>query len=124
MKQQNRIKGSKGEDIAREYLQNKGYRVIDQNFRNKFGEIDLIMSKGNTLIFIEVKLKIGEQFGTPEGMIGPRKLLQVQKTAEMFLQKYPQINKNFASYQIDAFCIVLNKNNQILRVNHYENITF
>ncbi|MBI1864012.1 YraN family protein [Candidatus Woesebacteria bacterium] len=124
MKQENKLKGSKGENIARVYLQNKGYKIIDQNFENKFGELDLIMSKENTLIFIEVKLKTGDDFGSPEEMINSHKLRQIQNTGVSYLQKFPEIDNLYAQKQIDAVCIVLGPKGKVIRINHYENITF
>lgn len=124
MKQQNFTKGKNGEEIARSYLIQKGYQLVEQNYSNRFGEIDLIFVKQKKLIFVEVKLKVGEEFGTPEEMIGKRKLFQVEQTAVAFLQKNPKISKNVSSYQIDAVCIVTNEKSEVLRINHYKNITF
>lgn len=124
MKQQNFSKGRTGEDIAADYLQNHNFKILHKNWKTKFGEIDIITAKNNLLIFIEVKLKVGEDFGTPEEMINSFKLSQVQNTAIAFLQQNPEIEKSYDGYRIDAVCIVLGQNNQILRINHYENLTF
>lgn len=124
MKQQNFSKGRTGEDIAREYLRKNGYQLLEKNFNNRFGEIDLIVTKNKTIIFVEVKLKVGEDFGTPEEMIGKRKLFQVQQTSTAFLQKYPELLEKYPFCQIDAVCIVTTPNNDVLRINHYENLTF
>ena len=123
-KQQNFTKGRNGEDIAREYLRKNGYSLLEKNFNNRFGEIDLIVTKNKTIIFIEVKLKVGEDYGTPEEMIGKRKLFQVQQTSVAFLQKYPELLEKFPFCQIDAVCVVVDKKEEILRINHYENLTF
>jgi putative endonuclease len=124
VKQQNFSKGKIGEDIARSFLLRKGYTLLEQNFNTRFGELDLIMVKDNVLVFVEVKLKVGEDFGTPEEMITRQKLTQVQNTAVAFLQQNPDIGKRFLSYQIDGVCIVVDSNNEILRINHYENLSF
>ncbi len=124
MKQQNFEVGKLGEDIARKHLQSKNYKIITSNFKTKFGEIDVIAIKDNVLVFVEVKLKIGDFFGSPEEMINPTKMFQVQNTAESFLQTNPKIAKSVESYRIDAICIVLDQNKEVTRVDHYENITF
>lgn len=124
MKSANYETGKLGEDIARKFLLSKNYTIITSNFKTKFGEIDLVASKNHILIFVEVKLKIGEDFGRPEEMINKRKLLQVQNTAVSFLQKYPLDKTNCDSYRIDAVCVVLAANKEIERIDHYENITF
>lgn len=122
MKQLNYKKGKIGEQIAREYLIKKGYQVIKSNFQTRFGEIDLIVSNEGFLVFVEVKLKTGEDFGTPEEMINPKKLRQLQNTAEMFLRQEKAHLGNFKQYRIDAICIIL-ENNEIKKISHYENLT-
>jgi len=121
-KKENYSKGKNGEDMAREFLVNKGYRLIEMNYTNKLGEIDLIVTDDFTLIFVEVKLKIGDKFGTPEEMITKRKLSQVKRVAEGFLVLEKQIAKKFDKYRIDGVCIVLNDDRTVNRINHYENI--
>src|SRR3989344_2870788 len=106
MKQLNRLIGKQGEDMAADLLRKKGYQILDQNNSTKWGELDLIVVKNNVLIFVEVKLKTTEDYGTPEEMIGKNKLAQVKKTAEMYLLNNPDIAKKFDRYQIDAVCIV------------------
>lgn len=116
----NRLKGKEGEEMAAKFLREKGYQIIDQNNSTKFGELDLIASRNNILIFIEVKFKQTEDYGTPEEMIGINKLNQVKRTAELYLLTNPDIAKQFESYQIDAVCIV----EETDRITHHENLTF
>lgn len=122
MKQFNYKKGKLGEGIARDYLIKKGYRIIRQNFQTRFGELDIIAAKDNLLIFIEVKLKAGTDFGRPEEMITQKKLHQIKNTAEIFLMQEKMLEANFKQYRIDAICITL-ENNLIKKLNHYENLT-
>lgn len=117
-KQFNRLKGKEGEEMATKFLKENGYQIIDQNNSTKFGELDIIATKSDVLIFIEVKFKQTEDFGTPEEMIGKNKLMQVQRTAEMYLLNNPDIAKTYDKYQIDAICIV----DETGRITHYENI--
>lgn len=119
MKQLNRIKGGEGEEIATQLLKDKGFEILDQNNSTKWGELDIIASKDGILIFVEVKLKTDEEFGTPEEMIGKNKLTQIKRTAEMYLLNNPDAEKQYDRYQIDAICIVQNTG----RVTHYENIS-
>ncbi|MFA5532481.1 MAG: YraN family protein [Candidatus Shapirobacteria bacterium] len=114
-------KGREGEEIAREFLIKKGFRLIESNYNNKLGEIDLIMVDKDILIFVEVKLKVGDRFGTPEEMINKYKLSRIRRIAEGFLI-LETIAKNYQKYRIDAVCIVLDEYKKIERINHYENI--
>lgn len=124
MKQLNRQVGKKGEEIAENYLRDRGYLIIDKNSSTKFGEIDLIAAKDGLLVFVEVKLKQTEDFGTPEEMIGKNKIAQVKRTAELYLLNNPQVLSSFEKFQIDAVCVVTGLGGEIARINHYENISF
>ena len=124
MKVFNRELGKRGEEIAKSYLEKKGYKIVSKNFRNRFGEIDLVATNKGKIIFIEVKLKIGDSFGSPEEMINSKKLFQVQKTAWAFLKQNPEIAQKYQIYRIDAVCIVLGEGDRVLRISHYENMTF
>ena len=112
-------KGKEGEEIAREFLIKKGFKLIESNYSNNLGEIDLIMIDKDWLVFVEVKLKIGDKFGTPEEMINKNKLSQVRRVAEMYLVMEPT---EFKKYRIDAVCIVLNEDKTINRINYYDNL--
>ncbi len=119
MKQFNRLKGNQGEEMAVKFLKENGYIILDQNNSTKYGELDIIASKNNILVFVEVKFKQSEDFGTPEEMIGLNKLNQVRRTAEMYLLTNSDMAKQFNRYQIDAVCIV----EETGRISHYENIS-
>ena len=129
MKQFNRELGKIGENEAASYLGKKGYRVLERNYYTRFGEIDLICAHSNSsgqerLVFVEVKLKQGEDFGTPEEMIDKRKLSQAERMANFYLMANPQISEKYSSFSIDAVCIVVDENRRVKRLNHYENLTF
>jgi len=113
-KEENYHKGRYGENIAKEYLIKKGYVFIEANFENKIGEIDLIMSDGDWLVFVEVKYKSDDRLGIPEEMISPNKIWQVKRVAESYLVE--RRIKYFEKFRLDAVCI-LDK-----EIRHYENI--
>ena len=69
--------GKLGEEIAKKYLELKGYKIIDRNYKTKFGEIDLVCKKGKRLIIIEVRTKKGLDFGTPEESLNRKKLKKI-----------------------------------------------
>lgn len=126
MKEYNKIqnykKGREGEEIARDYLIKKGFYLIESNYSNKLGEIDLVMSDKDWLVFVEVKLKIGDKYGNPEEMISKNKLSKIRRVAESFLVLEPSIAKKYQKYRIDAVCIMLNENKKVERINYYENL--
>jgi putative endonuclease len=116
MKQLNFIKGRFGEDRAKKFLIEMGMVYIESNFTIMNGEIDLIMSDNDTLVFIEVKYKNDNFMGLPEEMINRRKILQVKRVAEYFLLNNQYLKKHFNKYRIDAVCILGNI------VKHYKNV--
>lgn len=122
MKKLNFQTGRSGEEIARQHLIKNGYQIVQSNFRTKFGEIDIIATKNKKLAFVEVKLKIGEQFGSPEDMINKTKTAKIKRMAEIFLQTNQKIANSYQCCQIDAVCIVLNNDLSVKRITHWENI--
>jgi len=111
-------KGKFGEILAKNYLINKGYNIIFQNFRTKYSEIDLIVEKDKKLIFVEVKYRTNKVHGKAEESISKSKIDKILKAAELFIAKfYKGKCKNF---QIDIIAI---NNFEKLEINHYENIT-
>ena len=77
--------GSFGEALARDYLISKGYKILNMNFRNKFGEIDIICKKNNLLIFCEIKSRYSNSFGSPIESITCYKQKQIIKLSELYL---------------------------------------
>lgn len=118
MKAFNRATGLFGEDLAAKALQDKGYLILERNFSNRFGEIDIIAKDKDVLVFIEVKTKTGRDFGLPEEMITRNKLQRVQKMAVIYL------NGQNLPCRIDIVAVVLSASNELLRLNHYTNVYF
>ncbi len=80
--------GMAGEAVAAMYLQQKGLTLITKNFKSSFGEIDLIMQDGHTLVFVEVRVRKSKQFGGAGMSITPSKQQKLQRTAEHYLQMH------------------------------------
>ena len=81
----NKRKGDRGEDVALRYLRSLGYVLIQRNFRTRYGEIDLIMWDGGTLVFVEVKLRGSRDYGEPLEAVTERKQRAVREMAEQYL---------------------------------------
>lgn len=97
-------KGRLGEDLAAHFLEGKGYRIIERNYRYDRGEIDIVAQDGNDLVFVEVKLRETEAFGSPEESITPFKEEQLKKVAEGYLFEH---NLEDQSCRFDVVAIVL-----------------
>jgi len=79
--------GSFGENLALNYLQNKGYVLLEKNYRFGHKEIDLILQDGETIVFVEVKTRSTIRFGTPAEAITPAKRHNLLVAAEAFITK-------------------------------------
>lgn len=82
-----REKGCFYERKAGEYLEKKGYEILEYNFRCRFGEIDLIAKQGNTLVFCEVKYRKGTNTSLPLEAVDHRKQQRISRTALYYLGK-------------------------------------
>ncbi|MFP3983723.1 MAG: YraN family protein [Desulfurivibrionaceae bacterium] len=79
--------GKKGEDLARKHLEEAGYNVIESNYRTRSGEIDLIANDAGVLVFIEVKTRSSDRFGTPLEGVTAAKCRQISKVALEYLSR-------------------------------------
>jgi putative endonuclease len=79
--------GKLGEQLAKEYLTTLGYVVVNENWRCRSGEVDLIALDGKVLVFVEVRTQRGNGFsyGTPQESVHSRKQQQVRKLASIYL---------------------------------------
>ncbi|GAB3333591.1 YraN family protein [Larkinella ripae] len=77
--------GKQGEDEAARYLQQKGYDLLQRNYRHQHAEIDLIAQKGKLLIFVEVKARSSTRFGNPEEFVTYTKARLIMKAAEHYI---------------------------------------
>jgi putative endonuclease len=94
--------GKIGEDLACEILDEKGFEIIERNFLTRFGEIDVIAKDGQTLVFVEVKYRKDEGFGTAAEFVTKEKLKKILKTAEMYINEKDLCE---IDYRIDALAI-------------------
>lgn len=84
-KVENKIKGDIGEFDAVEFLKNKGYKILQTNYKTKFGEIDIIAQDGKVIVFVEVKRRSTLAFGRPIEAVDARKQQKIRKVAEFYL---------------------------------------
>jgi putative endonuclease len=77
--------GAKGENLAAEFLQSKGFEIVARNFRHKHAEIDLIAQRENWLLFIEVKTRTSTSYGQPEDFVDHHKSRNVFEAAEEYI---------------------------------------
>ena len=116
----NKIIGKYGEDIAKNFLINKGFEILETNYRfSRIAEIDIIASKKDILHFVEVKTRTSTAFGAPIEAINQTKLRQIYTCAMKYMTTS---KKRFKAYQIDAIGIEL-KSQEVKKIDFIENIS-
>jgi putative endonuclease len=79
--------GIRGENVAARFLRNRGYNILDRNYRCALGEIDIIARDGKTLVFVEVKTRTSDG-PTPEEQVNATKQHQLTKAARFYLSRF------------------------------------
>ena len=107
--------GAWGEDLALRYLLQRGYELVERNYRSRRGEIDLIVRQNDTIVFVEVKLRRGIGFGDPLEAVTPHKQNTLRSVAEHYLytRKPP-----FDTLRFDVIGILADRPE--VRVHHVE----
>jgi putative endonuclease len=82
-----RLLGQAGEALAADTLQRQGYAILARNYRTPYGEIDLIARHGDTLVFIEVKLRRSDTFGPPQAAVNAAKQRHLKLAAQYYLNR-------------------------------------
>lgn len=117
MKSSNRELGNHGEDLACKFLEKNGYKIIERNKSfSKFCEIDIIAQIKNTLVFVEVKTRKTNSFGSPLEAITKTKYSHIRQGALTYLGEN---SKKFSKFRIDAIGITLEPK---VEIKHLQNI--
>lgn len=94
--------GRGGEDRAVEYLCRNGYSILARNYRQRCGEIDIVAEKGETLVFVEVKLLSSMPLEVLSSELDFRKQQKIIKTAKFYLQNHRQYNSRYIRFDVIA----------------------
>ncbi len=92
-----------GEDLAKNWLVQKGFEIVERNWRSGHLEVDLIAVKNGRLHFFEVKCRRSEKFGTPETAISKTKLKNLMNAADIYCRRNPKYRK----VQFDVLAITI-----------------
>lgn len=111
------VVGKWGENTAVDYLSQRGYRILERNFRTAHGEIDIIAVRDDVLIFVEVKSRSSRSFGLPEDSITPRKQAHMRSAAEHYLQEHVTQD----TWQFDVIAIIGKPFGKV-DIQHFENV--
>lgn len=118
-KTDNKKTGNLGEDIAAQFLEDKGFRIIQRNFRySTFGEIDIIARQNEYLVFVEVKTYKTEEFGEPFLLVNRKKQEKIRKLAQIFML---QKKITDTDCRFDVIGIKIGKVDSGNLINHIDN---
>ncbi len=113
MKIFNKVKGNSGEQFAAGYLKKKGYKILERNYKNSIGEIDIIARQKKTIVFVEVKTRSSLQFGNPSEAVNFHKQHKIRQVAQCYIiQKHLEDS----DYRFDVIEVILEDDD----INHIE----
>jgi len=110
--------GHAGEEIAARELTRRGYIVRERNWRCFEGELDIIAEHGDTLVFVEVRTRRGDQLGTPEESITPAKRRRLVAAAQKYIQTHGMEERD---WRIDLAAVEMSTQGKLMRVDIIEN---
>mgnify|MGYP000477357359 CR=1 FL=1 len=120
MKENRKVVGALGESVVIDYLKKKRYQILEQNYRCKCGEVDIIAKDGEYIVFIEVKTRKDNDYGTPSEAVNYYKQKRIVQVAKYYMiLKGQEFNARFDVIEVFGTCAggkLLNG-----RINHIKN---
>ena len=123
--------GKWGEEVAAQYLKQRGYAILERNTRTPYGEIDIIASQKvgsmsglneqvneSMLVFIEVKTRSSKAYGYPEQALTSRKKENLLSSIQDYLQCHPDMD---LAWRVDVISIQRTKKDKSPKITHFEN---
>ncbi|MDD5127847.1 MAG: YraN family protein [Dehalococcoidales bacterium] len=110
--------GALGEKLAQDFLRERGYQIIETNYRCRDGEIDIVAQHGGSLVFVEVRSKQSDRFGSPEESITAAKRAKLRLMADYYLQNHDILPD---SWRIDVVAIEFDRSGKASRIGLIEN---
>ena len=109
--------GRLGERLAASALEERGYRILERNFRCRLGEIDLVAAEGLDLVFVEVKTRRGTSHGLPEEAVNSRKARKLQEVAFSYLDLHELPD---CSWRIDVVAVQFSSTGHLEEIRVYQ----
>lgn len=109
--------GERGETAGWKYLADRDYKILEKNFRCPLGEIDVIAVKDGRLIFIEIKTRSGDRFGSPQEAVTPLKQKKLLRLAEWYMKSAGK-NESLVSFHVLAVSWTAQKQPEFLLIEN------
>lgn len=110
--------GRLGEELAARRLESEGYRIVARNYRCSAGEVDLVAQDGDCLVFVEVRTRRGEAWGTPEESVTKKKQARLVAVAESYLAEQEAWD---VDWRIDVVAVVVSARGSVRRFDIVRN---
>lgn len=105
--------GRRGEEMAAAHLEGAGYRIVARNYRCPLGEVDLVAKEGGCLVFVEVRTRRGDLWGTPEESVTRAKQARLVRVAEYYLAAH---EAGDADWRIDVVAVDVDARGHVRRL--------
>lgn len=109
--------GMRGEELAEQHLLARGYAIRHKNWRSGHGELDIVAQRESVIVFVEVRARTGDAFGSPEETITPRKKAKLMETAQAYLREH---DLEDATCRVDVIAIEFDHQLRVTRLAHIE----
>jgi putative endonuclease len=119
--------GRRGEDLALAHLQRLGFAALARNERTRFGEIDLIVFDGSTLVFVEVKTsctpsaRAQHASEPPLARLGVQQQARLRRLASAWLSDQSRVRPHARDIRFDAIGVLIDQGGELVRLDHIEN---
>lgn len=108
--------GKYGERLAQDFLERRGVKIIEQNYHTRYGEIDLIGTVADEILFFEVKTRTNNHFGYPEQAVNNKKIANLLLAIEIYLAE-----KNIDNFwRLDVISVEIDKHKKIARIRWFK----
>lgn len=122
MEKYNKVLGGFGERAAEKYLIRNKYKIIERNYRCKFGEIDIVALEEDNLVFIEVKTRTTEKYGNPSDAINFIKKKHMTKTALNYIN-HKKMQNYFCRFDVvEVFAEIADNDFRAVNINLIKNV--
>ena len=103
------------EELAGRFLEERGYRILDTNYRTRYGEVDIVARDGEELVFVEVRTRHSGGFGAPEESLSAAKVRRLVITCQDYIQHWAEED---AEWRIDLVCVHLDRGREAPCIHH------
>lgn len=113
--------GQRGEGLAVGVLTERGYNIVDRNWRCQIGEVDVVTRRSEAWTFFEVRTRRGRAFGTPEQSVTPKKIQRMVEVAQTYLADH-DLNVHDVDWQVGVVAVEMDLDGRLVRIDVYENL--